>query len=595
MRLTHKLTPAIIVISLLLISLFSERWQYIRSDGEGYYAYLPAVFIYHDLTFQFADDIQKKYPKSYHPFRNEVNSKIVNKYFAGLAVLWLPFFLLAHLFSSAFGLETDGYSILYQKSVLVAALFYLWIGLIAFRKILFKMNFKEWQATIVTILIVFATPLFNYACYDPSFTHVYSFSLISLFVLHVMVYRDNQKSRYLYWAALFFGIIVILRPVNGLVVASLPFIAGDKNRLRQLLAACFVPLKKFFIALAIVGLVIVIQLLLWYLQTGHLLVWSYGNESFDFRQFHMHDALFSYRKGLFIYTPICFLALFGFLPLFRKSPWQFTWLLVILLLLVYVFSSWHPWWYGAGFSYRPMVDYLCYFGILMAFVARFKSMILKLGLGLLMVLAVPLNIVQTYQYNNYILHINEMDKEKYWEVFLITDQRFSGYIWKEKDLLKNRTVLSEKVFYNDFDRHQGWEVDDHLAEKPSFNGKACQVGNKDAYAGTFSERTGNLLEPDAKYVIRIGLQAHIENKDSQTRIVMTVDDSAGQNYYWSSHYLFTEIREVGKWKHASFDFEVPEIQSPADVMKIFLWNKGEDITYFDEVKIQVAQITPASR
>ena len=32
----------------------------IESDAKGYYAYLPAVFIYHDLNFGFYNDIEIK-------------------------------------------------------------------------------------------------------------------------------------------------------------------------------------------------------------------------------------------------------------------------------------------------------------------------------------------------------------------------------------------------------------------------------------------------------------------------------------------------------------------------------------------------------
>ena len=39
-----------------------DRQKYvIISDGKGYYAYLPAVFIYHDLNFNFLDSIEANY------------------------------------------------------------------------------------------------------------------------------------------------------------------------------------------------------------------------------------------------------------------------------------------------------------------------------------------------------------------------------------------------------------------------------------------------------------------------------------------------------------------------------------------------------
>jgi hypothetical protein len=59
--------------SLLLVLLFQllyssnvnwgkNRWKdIISSDGKGYYAYLPAFFIYDDMHFTFQDSIEKKY------------------------------------------------------------------------------------------------------------------------------------------------------------------------------------------------------------------------------------------------------------------------------------------------------------------------------------------------------------------------------------------------------------------------------------------------------------------------------------------------------------------------------------------------------
>jgi hypothetical protein len=51
-------------------------------------------------------------------------------------------------------------------------------------------------------------------------------------------------------------------------------------------------------------------------------------------------------------------------------------------------------------------------------------------LGLLIALTVPLNFIQTNQYKRYILHWDQMDKQKYWDVFLRTQERFQMYLWK---------------------------------------------------------------------------------------------------------------------------------------------------------------------
>ena len=46
----------------------------------------------------------------------------------GLALLLLPFFLIAHLLSYFLSYPMDGYSLLYQYAISIAALFYLWLG-----------------------------------------------------------------------------------------------------------------------------------------------------------------------------------------------------------------------------------------------------------------------------------------------------------------------------------------------------------------------------------------------------------------------------------------------------------------------------------
>lgn len=83
----------------------------IRADGLGYYSYLPAIFIYNDYQFSFIDDIKKTHPQINfgNGFLNKTDEGNVNKYYIGLSILLLPFFLLAHFIASIFNLSPDGY------------------------------------------------------------------------------------------------------------------------------------------------------------------------------------------------------------------------------------------------------------------------------------------------------------------------------------------------------------------------------------------------------------------------------------------------------------------------------------------------------
>ena len=133
------LRPADLVAVIVALLTFATRdfdnpySRPIDSDGKGYYAYLPAIFIYDDMTFSFTEEVEMKY---YPPdgarrfeFRNDIGEgKKANQYFPGVIVLWLPFFLIAHFLSYITGLETDGYSAIYQYAIVAASFFYLWLG-----------------------------------------------------------------------------------------------------------------------------------------------------------------------------------------------------------------------------------------------------------------------------------------------------------------------------------------------------------------------------------------------------------------------------------------------------------------------------------
>src|SRR5689334_22308866 len=98
MSVMHKLkkAPMVMIIITFFVS-FGLQWRgmwnkdhfndAIRSDGIGYYSYLPALFIYHDATYHFCDTLwQTKYPNLISTggsaFCNEIEGRKVNKYFA---------------------------------------------------------------------------------------------------------------------------------------------------------------------------------------------------------------------------------------------------------------------------------------------------------------------------------------------------------------------------------------------------------------------------------------------------------------------------------------------------------------------------------
>ncbi|OFY86101.1 MAG: hypothetical protein A3F72_06520 [Bacteroidetes bacterium RIFCSPLOWO2_12_FULL_35_15] len=429
MKLFNKLILFIIVSIVLLcssnIQWSKNNWKsIIGADGKGYYAYLPATFIYHDLNFSFFDSIEKKYPNpnTYYDYRINQNGKVADKYFSGTALAMMPFFFMAHSISKAFGLDADGYSKIYFIFINLSGIFYLFIGLFYLKKIFIQYKASDGLISFLLIAITFGTNLFYYSVKEPSMSHVYSFAFITLFIYSLHNYFILPGKRTVFVLAVLLGIIVLIRPVNGIVILIAPFIAGDKNKfsvgLQFLKQQLITTVGASFLFLAIIS----IQLVIYKIQTGSFWIDSYGSEKFNWLDPHPIDFLISYKKGFFLYTPLAMIALLGLVQLFKKSKFQFYSLLTFLTILLYVLSSWWNWWYGGSFSSRVCVEYYAILGLLLYYTYDFlRAKWSKIIFSSAIILLIAVCQIQTYQYRYYFIHWEKMDKEHYWNVFLRID------------------------------------------------------------------------------------------------------------------------------------------------------------------------------
>ncbi|MCF8388070.1 MAG: hypothetical protein K9G58_11790 [Bacteroidales bacterium] len=398
-----------------------ERWYGIlKSDGPGYYAYLPAAVIYQDLNFGFIDSLRKEKPGLHafeYEFRRSHNGQNVNKYYAGTAVLQLPFYMAGHLLSIILDRPPNGYSAFYLIFVHMATLFYALLGLLFIRAFLKTWAIKHGLIAFVLIAIVFGTNLFHYIVSEPAMSHVYSFVAISAFVFFMRRYFMVYKIKYLFLSSALLGIIALIRPVNLLILFSIPFLSGGIGPLMKgfdlLVKKPALILGNLVVFLAIIS----IQMFIYKIQCGDFLVYTYKGEGFQFFDPDMINILFSYRKGLFIYTPLLFFSLAGFVRIFKESKFQFFTLIGFLLFTVYVLSSWEQWYYGGSFSGRVFIEYYVFFALLLALLLRSLKSWIKNAVILLICLLILLCQIQTYQYRTAQIHWSEMTKEKYWEVF----------------------------------------------------------------------------------------------------------------------------------------------------------------------------------
>ncbi len=417
-----------LIMGVMLLVNFNLHWSkdawngVIESDAKGYYAWLPAVFIYQDLQWDFFEKIEKqKYydVHHYYDYREGWKGKPINKYFAGVAVLELPFFLVAHIWSLASGQEADGFSKSYPLAISLGTLFWLGIGLWYSAKLGEIYEFKPLSISIALLIFTFGTNLFYYALIEPGMSHIYSFCLFAAIAYYFHKWTLNPKDKYVYFVAVLSGLALMVRPVNCIFIFALPFLTGNWKTLISL-PAQLKSKKIIIISLLLIILFPCLQSLLFYLETGDYIIYSYGTESFNFADPHFWDILFSYKKGLFLYTPMYGVALIlaSVIYTYKKDYFRLLSLALFFILITYILSSWWSWWYGGSFSGRPYVDFgIIFLILLMSVLNHLKGIKLYLT-SILLIALVALCQIQTYQYRYYLIHWEDMTKEKYWEVFL---------------------------------------------------------------------------------------------------------------------------------------------------------------------------------
>ncbi len=404
-----------------------DHWKGIlEADAKGYYAYLPAAFIYEDPNFGFFDAIEKeKYynPNFYYDYRASANGKTISKYYVGTALVQLPFFLVAHGIAHIWDFDLDGYSKPYPILINLASVFYLLLGLVFTNRLLAQFQIQARNRAFVLGALLFGTHLFYYSVVEPGMSHIYSFAFIAMFLCYGQRYFSQQRARDILRLGVLLGIIVLIRPVNALVVLSLPFLAGNWDRFQAGLQGFLHHYRQSLFAALAVASILSTQLVYYKIATGNYFVYAYGEEGFHWLEPNIINILFSYKKGLFLYTPLLFLALFGLVPLYRQNRFRALSWMGFFAVLTYIFSCWWMWYYGGSFSSRVYVEYLPVFAILLALpLQHFQPKPLKRTYIIAIALLVVLCQIQTYQYRYFQIHWSEMTQEKYWEVFLRIDK-----------------------------------------------------------------------------------------------------------------------------------------------------------------------------
>ncbi|MGE0568535.1 MAG: hypothetical protein AB7O73_11340 [Bacteroidia bacterium] len=408
-------------------------------DVANYYSYLPAHFL-NDGSYEFNNP---NFVDNYLPIC-PIDNKHIPKTTYGMSLMYSPFFALGYKVALNQNDPRDGFSEPFATVIHWGMIFYGLLSLFILRSLLRKF-FSELVTSISIIIVFLGTSLFYYSVSMPEMSHSALFLLYSSFLLATCNWHENQKLISAIVIGFLIGLISLIRPTDILIAMFFVFWPKhDISNIKERFSFWFNNWKSILLIILTSFLIWLPQMLFWKFRTGQLLYFSYGDEGFFWGDPQVINVLFSYRKGLFVYTPLFLLAFIGLF--FMKANKTLRNLIIVsIVLTTYLISCWWDWFFGGSFAARAFVQHLAYMVIPIGYLIRYvfeqptdirTNTWIKPIFVIIAGLGISLNLFQTKQSLEGLIHFHSMSEKTYWLVFgkLKLNEHEQSEFWNSLDV-----------------------------------------------------------------------------------------------------------------------------------------------------------------
>jgi hypothetical protein len=343
------------------------------ADEIEYFSYLRSAVFDRDLHFEneyryfYERDPQglAGFKSTFLDRREEATLRPINFGSLGAALLWSPFYLLAHLLvlvarALGAGVAADGFSTPYLLAVGLGSASWAFAGLLLTHRILTRWaGVTETAATLAAAALWLGSPLLYYVTLAPGFAHACGFFAVSLMVFLFLRARERGEEgpRLPDWAAVgaAVGLCALVRDQEGLLI-----IIPGAWLLARLRRQPGLTLQRGALLLGSAALVMAPQLLAYHALNGHYGPSRLVGRKMSYWSPHVLQVLFDPGHGLFFWTPLLLLAVAGLaLALLRpatSAPRPVTALLALgLLTQVWINGSIESWSQAGAFGSRRFV------------------------------------------------------------------------------------------------------------------------------------------------------------------------------------------------------------------------------------------------
>ncbi|MEM1119115.1 MAG: hypothetical protein AAGJ18_01620, partial [Bacteroidota bacterium] len=557
-------------------------------DVMGYYLYLPAALIYQDISqLQFKDTILKKYRPTgsfYQAYAHPKTGKYVMKYPIGLALLYLPFFALGHLYALTSDFPPDGFSLPYQAAISFGSMFFAFVGLWFCQQAL-RQYFANTIAGVVILLIALSTNYLNYTAVDGAMAHNWGFSLLAILLYYTIKWYEQPSYGKSILIGVCLGLAILVRPTN-ILGALIPIFWGLKDyaAFQERIELFQNSWKLLLVALFSVVAIGSIQLIYWKFITDDWIFYTYNEQGFSWFKPHVKNVLISYKKGWLMYTPIMILALTGFWYLYQNFRKLFPFCLVFFLVNFYIVSAWDVWGYGGAFGQRALIEG---YTILAFPMAALLVHVQKLGWQRWLLIAFAifctwLNCFQTWQAHGHGFETEAMTKAYFWRIFANANPtELDRKLLDTKEDYQGERKKVEQIYWNDFEGIFEGNISTTAKAK---SGKKSWLINGGI---EFSPALTIKVEARSNEWLRVGADFFLVSKEwdvwKMTQLI--VEFRKGEEIIKKRVIRVQRQLSENAWQKNWTDMKIPKIDF--DTVRVYFWNpNSQKDLYIDDLTVE---------
>ena len=285
------------LLPLVLAALYLQP-QRVASDGIFYYSPLHSLVVDGDLDFANEYRVLGA-PAGY--FQRTETGRLPNNFSIGPALLWLPWFVLAHLLGALGPLPPDRIRLpLFFTAIATGTVAAGFVGVVCLFRFV-RAYFPSGIAFVSTLLVWLATFHVWYMVFEPSMSHAMAMASVAGFLLLTHEGAHGVKA-YVLLGALG-GVVALMRWQNVVfvpVALAVSWSMHGRPRVREIAAAG-----------AAFLLVFSPQLLYWKALYGSFFLIPQGGGYIDWTAPELEAVLFSSRHGLLSWAPVLWLGVLG--------------------------------------------------------------------------------------------------------------------------------------------------------------------------------------------------------------------------------------------------------------------------------------------